>query len=119
MDRWKLSFSCVLTCLVCFGIVACGGDDRGDVSGDISGAIVGAWIARGGGSEFSATFDSDGKYIMTENGSIDSRGTYRVEGNIVYLNDEGGDVGTWVVSVSGDVMIVDFEGEEDTFDRVN
>ena len=116
MERRQLSYSCVLICLLClFGIAACSEDD----SEDDSDGIAGTWISRGLRSDVRATFDNDGRFIIVriKNGSISSKGTYQVKGNLLHLSDQDDPAAICDVDIIGDTLTLDCTGEVVVLER--
>lgn len=87
---------------MCFGIAACAEDDQ----------IVGTWFSRNASVKFSTTFDNDGRFVMIEDNSIVRRGTYDLSPGTIHFHyyHIGGEAhSTWIVTIIGDVMIVEFK----------
>ena len=115
MARRKLTYSSVLICWLCLlGIVACSEDDSGASAG-----IVGTWISRGLRTDVRATFDNDGRFIIVriKNGSISSKGTYQVKGNLLHLSDQDDPAATCDIDIIGDTLTLNCTGEVVVLER--
>lgn len=115
MARRELTYSSVLICWLCLlGIAACSEDDSGASAG-----IVGTWISRGLRTDVRATFDNDGRFIIVriKNGSISSKGTYQVKGNLLHLSDQDDPAATCDIDIIGDTMTWNCTGEDVVFER--
>ena len=91
--------------LLLVAIIACGEDETND--------FIGTWkMISSSSKSFTFTFDSNGRFIALEDGSIDSEGTYHVSGNLRRLVGTEGTT-TLVFSIIGNVMKLEYK-EYDT-----
>ena len=102
MKRYLPMFATLMLAMI---VVGCGGGGN-NANG---GSLVGTW-SNNNDATITITFNSDGGYIVENNGAPALSGTWSAEGNRVTTIDDGSGPESGTYSISGNTMTYTWSG---------